>query len=233
MQENAIYVKRYTGEADVGAVRQSEIWRYSGHTGSKESISEELQSVLLDVMEEVKGQFVYQVCYRKMPLIWEGSVPKLPFAVQSVGLAKCLKGCDEVIIFAATIGLAPDRYIARYQRISPLKALLMQAYGAERIESLCDTFCEELKLQAAKLNRTCSARFSPGYGDLPLEVQREIFALLDCNRQIGVSLNESLLMMPSKSVTAILGVGECVAKRALHKCSACSKQNCEYRNVEE
>lgn len=233
MQENAIYVKRYTDEADVGAVRESEIWRYSGYAGARDSVGEELQTVLLDVMEEVKGQFHYQVCYRKMPLIWEADMPKLPFGSSSKGLAGCLKGCDEVIIFAATIGLAPDRYIARYQRISPLKALLMQAYGAERIESLCDAFCEELKVQAAGSNRTCSARFSPGYGDLPLEVQREIFALLDCNRQIGVSLNESLLMMPSKSVTAILGIGDCVANASLHKCSACPKHNCEYRNVEE
>ena len=50
-------------------------------------------------------------------------------------------------------------------------------------------------------------RFSPGYGDLSLEVQKEIFSLLDCPRKIGVSLGDSLLMTPSKSVTAIIGYG--------------------------
>ena len=51
-----------------------------------------------------------------------------------------------------------------------------------------------------------SARFSAGYGDVPLELQRDIFALLDCPRRIGLTLNESLLMSPSKSVTAIVGI---------------------------
>ena len=62
----------------------------------------------------------------------------------SQGLCRNLQGCDKVILFAATVGLAPDRLIARYGRLSPTKALCMQAIGAERIESLCDAFCDEL-----------------------------------------------------------------------------------------
>ena len=60
--------------------------------------------------------------------------------------------------------------------------------------------------EAAAEGRTCTPRFSPGYGDLPLETQRDVFRLLDCERKIGVWLNESLLMTPSKSVTAIFGL---------------------------
>ena len=71
-------------------------------------------------------------------------------------------------------------------------------------------------------------RFSPGYGDLPLELQKDVFRVLDCPRKIGLSLNESLLMSPSKSVTAIIGIGKGDVE-AENKCSACEKTDCAYR----
>ena len=95
------------------------------------------------------------------------------------------------MIFAATVSLEIARYIARYQRLSPVKALMAQAYGAERIESLCDAFCNEIQDEVMKEGYCCSTRFSPGYGDLPLETQVDIFRLLDCSKQIGISLNQS------------------------------------------
>jgi len=91
--------------------------------------------------------------------------------------------------------------IAKYGRISPVRALFFQAIGAERIESLCNAFCKDIKKD---LNIT--PRFSPGFGDLPLELQKDIFFALQPHRNIGLTLNESLLMSPSKSVTAIIGI---------------------------
>ena len=57
----------------------------------------------------------------------------------------------------------------------------------------------------------------------------DFFELLDCNRQIGVSLNDSLLMTPSKSVTAIFGIGTCVGAAVEQKCLTCRKTDCEFR----
>ena len=84
----------------------------------------------------------------------------------------------------------------------------MQAIGSERVESRCVAFEGEIKdeLREARGEISFRPRFSPGYGDLSLELQRDIFRLLDCQRQIGVTLGDSLLMSPSKSVTAIIGV---------------------------
>ena len=124
----------------------------------------------------------------------------------------------------AGAGLEIDRLIRRYTSLSPAKALFFQAIGAERIESLCDAFCEELKKDGLQLR----PRFSPGYGDLPMELQKDIFRVLDCPRKIGLALNESLLMSPSKSVTAIIGIGE-GTEEADNKCSACEKSDCAYR----
>ena len=72
-------------------------------------------------------------------------------------------------------------------------------------------------------------RFSPGYGDLPLEMQRDIFRVLDCSRKIGLTLNESLLMSPSKSVTAIVGIGGEEYQKEKNKCGACPNLDCAFR----
>lgn len=234
MSENTIFVKNYSlefgNELDI-PIRYNEIWRYSGYMGLKEDINGELKELLEAVIDELKNSFTYKVCYRRMKIGWKNKMPVLPFESDSRELSKCIRGCDEIIMFAATIGLNIDRSIARYQRVSPAKALLMQAYGAERVESLCDYFCKEQRDNLKQEGLYCTARFSPGYGDLPLEKQIDFFKLLDCNRQIGISLNSSLLMTPSKSVTALFGIGSNCIEQKEHKCENCNNTDCEFRTV--
>jgi cobalamin-dependent methionine synthase I len=110
-----------------------------------------------------------------------------------------------VLVFAATVGVGVDRAIAKYSRIAPSKAFMLSALGAERIEALCDAFCREY---AFEKNVALTPRFSSGYGDCPLDVQRQIFYLLDCPKNIGLTLNDSMLMSPTKSVTAFVGIKE-------------------------
>ena len=236
MQENTVFVRRYHTDDNRFFIREREIWRYSGYRGLKNGIEQELQDILAQVIKELQNGFSYKVCYRKIKITWENGVPNFPDCIdylkQSNDLTKCLKGSDEIIVFGATIGLELDRMIAKYQRISPTKALLMQAYGAERIECLCDVFCNEIKEELQKEGVSCTARFSPGYGDLPLEAQKQIFALLDCQRQIGLTLNDSLLMTPSKSVTAIFGIGSCIHNVREKNCKICQKNDCAYRRID-
>ena len=68
-------------------------------------------------------------------------------------------------------------------------------------DELCATVCDGLGEGVSLL-----PRFSPGYGDLSLDFQREIFRLLSPERNIGVTLGERLLMSPTKSVSAIIGI---------------------------
>lgn len=223
MGENTIFVRKYEPDDERLVVNEREIWRYSGYFGMTDEVDEELQRLLMQVRRQLSKELSYKVCYRRMP------IEQLPFLEHSENLQKCLKGSTEVILFAATIGMELDRHILRAQRLAPTQALLMQAYGAERVECLCDVFCREISELATKEGLSCTARFSPGYGDLSLETQKEVFALLDCNRQIGISLNESLLMTPSKSVTAVFGLGACLGEKSDSKCIACGRDNCEYR----
>ena len=179
---------------------EKEILRYAGCKAS----DEETNALMRACIKEVQDKLTYKVCYMELPVaIDHDSCDFGIFRFKSQNLSVNLSGCKKAILFAATTGVEIDRMIARYGKISPTKALFFQAIGAERIEALCDLFCEEISLE---YGMALKPRFSPGYGDLPLTVQKDIFAVLDCERKIGLTLNNSLLMSPSKSVTAFVGL---------------------------
>lgn len=230
MSEGTVYIRKYNAkDEELFPVNMREVWRYSGYMGLSSDVDEGLQKVFEEVRADLTNSIKYQVCYVRVPITWENDMPVLPINTNSKDLAKCLWGSSEIVMFAATAGLEIDRHIAKYERFSPVKALVAHAYGAERVECLCDVFCNEIQSEIAKEELYCTPRFSPGYGDLPLEIQKDFFNILNCSKHIGVALNESLLMTPSKSVTAIFGIGSCVSSRREHKCENCNKTDCEYR----
>lgn len=201
---------------------EKEVLRYAG---CKEP-NEETLALLRSCFDQAK--FSDQVCYCELPVSIAGEECNFEvFALRSKALARNLDGCSKTILFAATIGVEMDRLIAKYSRLSPAKALMLQAIGAAQIEALCDAFCADL---AAEKKVGFRPRFSPGYGDLPLETQREIFAVLGCEKQIGLTLSEHLLMLPSKSVTAFAGITQAEQQR-INKCGSCTMKNCAYRGT--
>lgn len=176
----------------------SEVLRYA--KGARESATEELLRL---AKEEADSGFSYRVCYTECGISVMGSTVDFGFfKTESQALAKNLSGCTGAIIFAATVGIGIDRLIMKYSRLSPARALMLGALGAERIEALCDKFCGDIKSERGNVR----PRFSAGYGDLSLEVQRDIFRLLNPPAKIGLSLTDSMLMSPTKSVTAFIGI---------------------------
>ena len=162
---------------------------------------------LQECLEAAKGAAQCRAVWRRYPLKRDGETLDLGFAkTASKDLRRHLEGCDEILLFACTAGAETDRRIARAKMASPAKALLMHAIGAQQVEGACDKLCG--KLADLFRDRQLTSRFSPGYGDLPLDMQRDVMAALDCERTIGITLTESLLMTPSKSVTAIIGLKE-------------------------
>lgn len=184
-------------------VNKKEVLRYAGCRGA---VPENIDALANDCMKECKSSLSYRICYTECPVIFSEETIDFGFAkVKSADLFKNLNGCSSAVIFAATIGLNMDRLISKYSKVSPSRSLVFQALGAERVEALCDLFNEEIKKEALENGFLTCPRFSPGYGDLPLAFQMDIFRILDCERKIGVTLGENLLMSPSKSVTAIIG----------------------------
>ncbi len=189
-----IYQRSY----ELSAPDKREILRYSGVRGT----ADEVETLLEECIAETASLFHPRVCWCVLPLAEAKQIQELGSIFTSNSLSKHLEDCTQILIFAATVGIEIDRTIARYNALSPAKALLASAIGSERIEALCDTFEIDLKSEGVEIK----PRFSPGYSDLPIECQKDIFLLLDCPRRIGLTLTESMLMSPSKSVSAIIGI---------------------------
>lgn len=185
------------------SINKKEIMRYMSSQGG----GDEILGLVDECLAEVREMLQYKVCYAILTAETDSNIISLSCGqITSRNLAKNLSGCDKAIIFAATIGIGIDRLISKYSRLSPAKALCLQAIGAERVEALCNDFCEKMKSEFQGKGESLRPRFSPGYGDLPLETQKMIFSLLDCPKRIGVTLGDTLLMSPSKSVTAFIGI---------------------------
>jgi hypothetical protein len=183
------------------AVSKKEILRYA----KAAPMDGEALGVLAPLLEEAMAEISYKtVCLEVDFSIRDDNICDFGvFSVKSNSLAKKLGGCKRVIILAATLGIGIDRLIYKYGKTSPTRGLFMQAIGAERIEALCDALCNELKK-----TRNIRPRFSPGYGDLTLDIQKDIFRVLDAPKHIGASLTDSMLISPTKTVTAFIGIEE-------------------------
>ena len=130
------------------------------------------------------------------------SVSKPPFTLIGEDIKKHLKGCKNGYLFVATLGSSIDSLIKKTQLISMHDAVLIDAVASSFLESYCDEICRDL----AK-SKNLTTRFSPGYGDFPLEIQPLLLKNSGAEK-IGVSCLESLMMVPSKTVSAIIGIKE-------------------------
>jgi cobalamin-dependent methionine synthase I len=208
---------------------EREVLRYAGVKEQDDALEKLFQECLAEAQDKVS----LRVCYAVFPVSLTEDGVGVGFAnIRSTHLRKLLKNAQEVVVFAATAGIELDRLIARYNHASAGKAVVFQAIGAERVETLCNAFEKDLKTQMEGAGMRLTPRFSPGYGDLPLELQREIFRVLEPQKRIGVTLSNSLLMSPSKSVTAFIGLerSNCEEKKEMLGCQACHKEDCTYRD---
>lgn len=179
---------------------EKEILRYAGCKNNDPTVS----AILTECITEIQGKLSYKVCYRELDFKTDGKLCDFGlFDIESEKLALNLKNCSKVILFAATLGIGLDRLIAKYSRVSPLKALIFQSIGAQQIEALCDCFSADIEKE---YNSPLCPRFSPGYGDLPLDAQKMVFRFLEPERRIGLTLNSSSVMSPTKSVTGFVGI---------------------------
>ena len=192
------FTKGYTAPE----VDRKEVLRYARAEGDEATLA-----LLESCIAEASDKLSYKVCYARFGIEIHGDEIDLGFTrTRSHSLAKCLEGCHEIVLLSATAGFGIDRLIEKYSLISPSRAIIFQALGSERVEALCDAFCHDLALEEEKNGNTLRPRFSPGYGDLALDLQRDIFATLGCTKAIGITLGDNLFMNPTKSVTAIIGI---------------------------
>ncbi|WP_180272710.1 vitamin B12 dependent-methionine synthase activation domain-containing protein [Konateibacter massiliensis] len=210
-------------------VNKKETLRYLGYRGQE--MDANLEALIDETSQELLNSIAPKSVHQEFSCSTEGDdvVHLGPLVIKSKHLAKNLKGCEYAVIFAATIGSSADTLIKRYSLTNLAKASVVQAAGAALIETFCDSLEDTIRENAAARELYLRPRFSPGYGDLPLELQRDIFRILECSKRIGLSLTDTCLMFPSKSVTAIIGLSPLQNNCHREKCTDCNNTECDYR----
>lgn len=121
-------------------------------------------------------------------------------------ITRHLHGAREVVLMACTLGAASERELRKYTATSPTDALMYGAAASALVEAAANTCDAAIVADAAARGLFASSRYSPGYGDLPLSVQPAFLAALDATRRIGLVATEGNLLVPTKSVTAVIGL---------------------------
>ncbi len=186
-------------------LRTKEIYRFLGYRNI--TPTPEIDERIRLCVEKMQSAASPRCFYRKFSISQEA--PDIThiagLTIRSRNLYKNLQGCDEAYMFAATVGLGIDQLIKRSELTSIMDAAIYQAAGAEMVEAFADSETEKLRALEAEKGCRLRPRYSPGYGDLPLALQTDFARILDMQKWCGISLTDTLLMVPSKSITAFIG----------------------------
>ncbi|MBQ9661612.1 MAG: vitamin B12 dependent methionine synthase, activation domain protein [Oscillospiraceae bacterium] len=213
-------------EARLTGIDRRETLQYLGYLGSP--IPAELEAEIARCEGEILRTARPRAHWRLYGLLPDGSLEGTTFTPQGQDVPELLKDCSRVILMAATLGSEAEQLLRRSQVRDMSDAVILDAAASAAIENVCDNLCEDLAARFAPAYLT--DRFSPGYGDFPFAQQREFFDVLDITRQIGVSLSESGLMLPQKSVTALIGVADRPQEHRHRGCPSCTLfETCRFR----
>lgn len=204
-------------------ISKLEAARYMGVQGEPDkAVMELLDKAEETLLRSVRPMYVYRetslkftdqgVCAQGMNALLTGR-----------DIAAHLEGCSRAVLLAATLTSASDKLIRQAYVTGMADSLAMDCLCSAAVEQVCDRAEEEIFNYIHAPYRTW--RFSPGYGDLPLELQSEILLFLNAGRRIGLTATENHLLIPSKSVTAIIGISDTPINKGNKGC-----QNCNMRD---
>lgn len=203
---------RFTG------IHENEALLYLGYRGGKlpENIHETIARCEEILLKTARPRIVWRQFDLKDDLTFSGT----GFCPAGNDVKALLHDCRQVILFAATLGTEVEALLHRTQVRDMAEAVVLDCCASSAIENVCDNFCEDLQAELAP--KYLTDRFSPGYGDLPFAQQKEVCGILDIGRRIGVNLSPGGLMIPQKSVTALMGIADTPQKKRFRGCAYCS-----------
>jgi len=202
--------------------------RYLGVTG-------EPDPALLAGLSAVADRLTRTVTPRYVWRVFPVAVGERGAVLEGAGLTlsgelarEMLADCSRAVLLACTLGAGFETLLRAEQARSMARAAMLDACGSAWVEAGCGEAEREISARFPDLYRT--DRFSPGYGDLPLMIQKDICALLDAPRRLGVQVGGSFLMNPSKSVTAVIGLSERPQPARVRGCGFCGfRETCAFR----
>lgn len=201
--------------------------RYMGYKNKKPDskildMIDECETVLLDV---IKPRYIYKVF--DIEKSDEIKVLGTSLVLKGDDIKAHLSECDKCVLLCATLSIDADKRILSFEATDMTKAVICDCLASAAVEQVCNMAEEEIKEKLQGYNFTW--RFSPGYGDFPLEIQAEFLKVLDAQKRIGVNTTDSMILIPRKSVTAVIGLSEREISKGKRGCISCNmRDRCEY-----
>ena len=196
---------------------KNEALRYLGYKGEPDNIT----ALLLERAEKAFSEIAPAFCYKVM------HKEECERLLSGGDIRNHLRGCEKIIIFAATLGIAAERLIRTAEVSDMAYAVVLDAYGSAFIENFCDKCEKEMKERTGGF---FTWRYSPGYGDYPISLQSEFIRFLSADKQIGLTVTENHILIPRKSVTAVIGISDNNPIAEKSGCDSCGmKETCNYR----
>ena len=139
-----------------------------------------------------------------------------------------LRECSDAVLLLCTLGAGFESRLRAASARDMSQAAMLDACGSAYVEAGCDA--AEQAIAARFPGKFLTDRFSPGYGDLPLALQPRLCAALDSQRRLGVTVTESLLMVPMKTVSAVIGLADAPQSARVRGYQFCARRGtCEFR----
>ncbi|KMZ54728.1 vitamin B12 dependent-methionine synthase activation domain-containing protein [Dorea sp. D27] len=209
--------------------RTKEAVRYLGY--GRHAVDDHTLALIGEAFEELDLMAAKRIVYRifGLTLKEQDCVVIGDLCIRSRSLSKNLKGCDMAAVLGATLGIEIDMYMKKLSITNMAKAVIVQSCAAALLEEYVDSCQLEIEQEAKERGLYLRPRFSPGYGDFPIEHQEQILRMLDTAKKIGLTMTGSSMLTPTKSVTAVIGMSR--IKEPCHRkgCEMCGMTDCPYR----
>jgi 5-methyltetrahydrofolate--homocysteine methyltransferase len=195
------------------------------------SISEDFSKLIDDcemqILKAIQPRYLYQIfniTHLEDCVYVEGTNLKL----YGNDIIEHLKGCEKAILMCATISANVDRVIRMAEISDMAKALVLDVLSSVAIENVCNQVDGIIKEEYPQYYQTW--RFSAGYGDFPIDVQRDFLNALNAPKRIGLCVTDTNIMTPRKSVTAVMGLSTAPIEKKRLGCASCNmREVCQYR----
>lgn len=214
-------------------INYAESARYLGY--GENTPDENVKKLMRECESEIRDCAVPRFVYRVFDIDRQEEGIKLSgtdMILTGNSIREHLEGCDRLVLLCATLSDKVDRLIRRTEIADMAKALIMDAMAAAAVEQVCEK--AEVIIREEYLKNHSQAyftwRFGFGYGDLPLKEEGMALKLLNSDKMIGVSINDSLVMFPRKTVACIIGVSGEEIKSQKRGCVSCNmRDRCKFR----
>ena len=216
-------------------INRQEVLRYLGYKGQK--IDDNMNEMIDLCREEVKKIIVPRAVYeyRDISMTEKGvEIKETNLILTGNDIRNHLNSSKKCVLMAVTLGNEIEKKTRLYEKINLTRALIIDACATTAVEEICDILEEKVRREAEDQGMKITFRYSPGYGDLPLDIQDNFLRVLDAQRRIGLTVSENNLLFPRKSVTAIIGIVSSDTKIKNKSCENCSNyENCSFRREGE